>query len=72
MREVVGIQLAQDRCHWPQTSNGARLKPSPSSSVPSMDIVLADRDTVLDVTERCSAEILHEDKVGECLQKEGA
>ena len=65
--------MAQDRGHWPQTSSGARLKPSPSASVTfSMDIVLADRDTLLYVTETCSAEILHEDEVGECLQKEGA
>jgi len=37
-----------------------------------MDIILADTDTVLDVTERYSVEILHEDEVGECPQKEGA
>jgi hypothetical protein len=45
MSEVVGFQLAQDRGHWPQTSSGTRLKPSPSASVHfSMDVVLADRD----------------------------
>ena len=74
MSEVARFQLAQDMGHWLQTSSGVRLKPSPSASVPiSMEILLlAERDTVLDVTERCSAKILQKGEIGACLRKEEA